>query len=354
MIVIVWVALPESINYLVERRPSGALERYNRIARRLGYPTETALPDPSPATTSTGVAGLLFKGMMGRRTAALWISYACVIAAFYFANTWTANLIANSRGDAALGIRTTVLILAGGVAGALLFALLVMKVRPRLVTALILLLGTVSYVVYAARIHDPVTAMVAAVFVGMSANGGVAAFYAISPAVYPTKARATGVGLMIGFGRAIAILAPIVTGYMLKNGWTPASLYQFFAGVMGVGAVATWRRGCSIAAIAGMRRIRTGFTIRPDDAGRVECPGPSFSDRGTAGSDGQSTLSRARSRATRRRADCSRAPDTVNMSSTRSPSVAIRAPVRSTPASASSRAMSYSNPLRSMAVTVRM
>jgi MFS family permease len=38
---------------------------------------------------------------------------------------------------------------------------------------------------------------------------GIAAFYAISPFVYPTVHRGAGVGLMIGVGRGVAILAPI-------------------------------------------------------------------------------------------------------------------------------------------------
>ena len=68
--------------------------------------------------------------------------------------------------------------------------------------------------------------------------GGVAAFYAISPFVYLTVARGTGVGWMIGFGRAVAILAPIFTGYMLRAGWTPQIAYQFFGGVLAVAGIA--------------------------------------------------------------------------------------------------------------------
>jgi len=72
----------------------------------------------------------------------------------------------------------------------------------------------------------------------MFANGGVAAFYGISPFVYSTLVRGTGVGLMIGFGRAVAILAPIFTGYMLSAGWTPQIAYQFFGGILVVAGIA--------------------------------------------------------------------------------------------------------------------
>ena len=43
---------------------------------------------------------------------------------------------------------------------------------------------------------------------------------------------------LIGFGRAVAILAPIFTGYMLTAGWTPQIAYQFFGGVLVVAGIA--------------------------------------------------------------------------------------------------------------------
>ena len=240
MLVVVWFALPESIEYLIERRPKGAIEQYNRIAARLGYPRCAALPAALAPESVQARWKAVLGGPMLRRTICLWLGYAGLIAAFYFANTWTAKLIADASGDPGLGVRTGVLILAGGVMGALLFAGLTLKLRPRLVTVLILFGGALAYVLYASQIQNVGMALMLAVFVGMFANGGVAAFYAISPYVYPAAARGTGVGLMIGFGRGVAILAPIFTGYMLKQGWTPQSAYQFFAGVLMLAGIATW------------------------------------------------------------------------------------------------------------------
>ena len=148
-------------------------------------------------------------------------------------------MLADASGDPALGVRTGVLIMVGGVLGALLFAGLSLKIRPRLVTVLILVGGAMAFALYAAQFQNVTVALVLAVFVGVFANGGIAAFYAISPFVYPTAARGTGVGLMIGFGRAVAILAPIFTGYMLKGGWTPQIAYQFFSAVLVAAAIAT-------------------------------------------------------------------------------------------------------------------
>ena len=239
MLIVVLAKLPESIEFLIEKRPKGALDQYNRIADSLGYPRATTLPAAIVGEQSHARWKALVSGVMLPRTACLWLGYAGLIAAFYFANTWTAKLISDASDNPSLGVRTGVLILAGGVLGALLFALLSLRLRPRLSTALILFAGAITYVLFANNIQNVGTALILAVFVGMFANGGVAAFYAISPFIYPTVARATGVGLMIGFGRSVAIAAPIFTGYMLKSGWTPQIAYQFFGGVLAAAGVAT-------------------------------------------------------------------------------------------------------------------
>jgi MFS family permease len=181
----------------------------------------------------------LFSGIMLPRTVLLWVGYACLTAAFYFANTWTPKLIADATGNAALGGRAGVLIAVGGVLGSLLFAGLALVIRPRIVTALIMFGGAIAYVLFANNFPEAALALTLAVLVGACANGGLAAFYAISPFIYPTSVRGTGVGLMIGFGRGVAILAPIFTGYLLKSAWTPQDIYQFFAAVLVVAGVAT-------------------------------------------------------------------------------------------------------------------
>ena len=111
--------------------------------------------------------------------------------------------------------------------------------RPRMATVLIMFGGAIAYVLYANYFHSVAVALTLAVFVGVFADGGVAAFYAISPFVYPTVVRGAGVGLMIGFGRGVAILAPIFTGFLLKAGWTPQGTYQLFAAVLVAAGIAT-------------------------------------------------------------------------------------------------------------------
>ncbi len=64
---------------------------------------------------------------------------------------------------------------------------------------------------------------------GVLINGCIAGLYAISPMVYDTDVRTTGVGLAIGFGRTGAILSPLVAGSLLDAGIPALSLYSYYA-----------------------------------------------------------------------------------------------------------------------------
>ncbi|MGW0043379.1 MFS transporter [Rhodococcus sp. NPDC003348] len=237
LLLVVIRSLPESTEFLIEKRPKNALEKYNAIATKLGYETSARLPEPVAAEQVRSVRGGLFTGIMGRRTAMLWLGYSCLMAAFYFANTWTPKLLTDVTGDAGTGTVAGVLINIGGVIGALVFAALTMVVRPRIVNTMLMFGGAVVFAAYATGFEIVALGMALCVLVGMAANGGVAGYYAISPSVYPAAVRGTGVGLMIGVGRLVSIVAPILTGYLLRGGWTPEKLYYLFGGVLVVAGV---------------------------------------------------------------------------------------------------------------------
>ncbi len=248
LLVFSFFALPESIHYLVEKRPKGALEKYNAIAAKLGYPKEDQLP-PAHVSTATGnvMVSAIFRGIMGKRTALLWIGYGLLTASFYFGNQWTPRLVTqyltetqvmSPQAAQAFGNNAGVLVSFGGVVAALVFAWLATKIHPRLATAAVMFWGVIAYFLYANLFHIPALALILALGVGMAGNGGIVAWYAVSPPIYPTAARATGVGWMIGFGRTMGILAPIVAGYLLAAGLTPRTLYMIFGALFALAGIA--------------------------------------------------------------------------------------------------------------------
>ncbi|MGV9710181.1 MFS transporter [Gordonia sp. NPDC003424] len=236
--VVAYFTLPESVSYLVEKRPRNATATYNRIGARLGLGSGHELPEPTSHIIKPSIGKDMWRGVMLKRTLLLFISYALLIAAFYFANSFTAKLVAASTGDDTIGITAQALVAAGGVAGALLFAVFSLRLHPRIVTALVMFIGTAAFFLFGTSFHHTGLVLVLAVLVGLAANGGVAAYYAISPPVYPTAIRASAVGLMMGFGRVIAFLAPNIAAFMLSHGLTPPDVYIVYAVVLAVAGVA--------------------------------------------------------------------------------------------------------------------
>ena len=238
MFLVVLVSMPESIEYLVEKRPSGALRTYNRIARRLGLTPTDRLPEPQSRHGARMAWKQIFQGItlpahrlpvdrLCRPDRRLLLRQYLDREAHRGYERRSEPRHPRRHGDPGRRRHRC-----AGFCGT------VAQTAPAARTALILAVGAGAFVLYATQISNVGTALLLAVLVGVVANGGVAAFYAISPAIYPTVVRGTGVGLMIGFGRGVAILAPIATGYMLASGWTPALVYQLFGGVLLVSALA--------------------------------------------------------------------------------------------------------------------
>lgn len=234
LVCIVW--LPESIHYLIECRPHGAVGQYNAIAAKLGYRPVEQLPEPLSTVHSRSLRKAAFSGLMLRRTIWLWSGFGLLTAAFYFANTWSAKLLSDATKNTQTGITAGVLIAVGGVIGALVMAALNTRLRPRLVTAAFMVAACFAFLAYANFFTTVAVAYALAVVVGIFATGAIIGTYAIAPHTYPTAVRASAVGLMIAAVRAVSFIAPIVVGYLLDAGWTAQGTYQAFGGLLVVGA----------------------------------------------------------------------------------------------------------------------
>lgn len=233
---LVWWRLPESLDFLLVRRPAGALDRINAVLARMGHTPLTALPERAAAPRGV-VAGYreLLAPRLRRTTLLLWVVFFCIMAGFYFVTSWTPTLLVEAGLSAASGITGGTLLNLGGIFGAALIGLLAARFALRSVLAAYLVATGVLLAVFIAATSALSLAFVVAAVVGVFVNGCVAGLYALTPTVYGPDVRTTGVGTGLAIGRAGAILAPTVAGALLDGGWTPQLLYI----AMGVVFVAT-------------------------------------------------------------------------------------------------------------------
>ncbi|PXY23762.1 MFS transporter [Prauserella coralliicola] len=238
MVFVVAAAMPESLDYLISRRPAGALSKVNRLLERMRLPAVDVLSDPEPGERRVKVATLLTND--ATRTVLLWISYFVMMAGFYFAASWTPLLLQQSGSSAQQGMNAGLLLNLGGIAGTLLFGLLALKVRLRVLTVGCFLAAGISYLAMSLFLGSAAAALIAAVAVGMFINASGNGLNSIAPGIYAAQVRATGVGWAMAFGRVGALTAPMLAGLLLDNSWSPRSLFGFLVVPLVAAAVAVF------------------------------------------------------------------------------------------------------------------
>lgn len=231
--------LPESVDFLVTKRPRNVLDRLNRIARKTGHPEVTALPDVQAlAKTKTNPVSDLLSPANRRSTLLLWLAFFTTMFGFYFVNSWTPRLLVTAGMTESQGITGGLMLTLGGIFGAVLYGVLATKWNSKIVLVAFTVLAAVMIVVFISSTSIIVLALGAGVLVGMLINGCIAGLYTLAPSLYPASVRSTGVGWGIGIGRIGAIIAPLITGALLDASWSAVQLYLAVGAVVLISAVA--------------------------------------------------------------------------------------------------------------------
>lgn len=191
------------------------------LARRAG-----AAVDAGPQATVEAAPRLMGRTLRVS-TLLLCTGYALLSAAFYFIGTWTPQLITTATGDQGTGATAGIVIACGTLAGAVLFAVLGLRLAPLRMAPLFSVVTIVSLAGFAILLPS-LTAYAFAAVLGVSVFAAMACYTALIPTAYPVLARAGGYGAMLGFGRVGAILAPSLAGFALAV-VTPTELYLLTA-----------------------------------------------------------------------------------------------------------------------------
>jgi AAHS family 4-hydroxybenzoate transporter-like MFS transporter len=236
-----WFALPESLEYLINRGEDPA--RAARILARLA-PTTAISPATRLIAGDSGArkvtAGQLLEGGRALGTGLIWIGMFMNLGIYFFLQKWLTQLLVNVGLPQSTAITATSVGLAGGILAAFIVGPLMDRFGPYMVVAGLFGLGAVSVVVMAQVLAAPTTFVIVAVslFVGFCLSGGQKANNALSVHFYPTALRGTGLGWALGIGRIGGVIGPFLAGLLLTAGWSPAELFLAAAGPMLIGAIA--------------------------------------------------------------------------------------------------------------------
>jgi benzoate transport len=229
LVPVAWRRLPESLDFLLTRRPPSALHRVNDLLLAMRQAAVKVLPDRPTRERGTRRVLAPLALLVTRTTVLAWFVFFCTMAGFYFIMSWTPRLLTAAGLSANQGLTGGILLNLGGIAGCGLYAWAASRVNARRLLTLALVTTALLIGAFGFSMSSLTAALCTALLLGMIANSAMAGLYAVGPTLYPTAVRATGMGSAIGIGRFGAILAPSVSGALLDGGWTPAHLYVLFA-----------------------------------------------------------------------------------------------------------------------------
>ena len=213
--------LPESPRYLArlpERWPQLRI-----LLRRLGHQVadDAVFIDATEKAVARASVRELLVPDYRRDTLALCASFFFCLLSVYIGINWVPSMLVGAGfdvGTASYGLTAFNL---GGVAGAILGAIVIMRVGSR-VTMLVMAAGAIAGAVGLAFM--PIgTQSAFAVLAMLAWTGGLinavqTTMYALAAHIYPTAVRATGVGSAVAVGRIGGVLSPSVGSWALESG----------------------------------------------------------------------------------------------------------------------------------------
>ncbi|NIJ16219.1 MFS transporter [Sphingobium vermicomposti] len=205
--------LPESIGFLVQRRPANALDRVNKLLTRMGHQQLSALPSPDMAAPKASIA-TLFTPPLARTTLLLTASYFAHIMTFYFILKWVPKIVVDMGYAPSAAGGVLVWANVGGLMGALLLSVLSWRIDVRALVITAMLFSTAMVTVFGQGQASLAGLALVAAAAGFCTNAAVVGLYAIIAHAFPTTVRAGGTGIVIGIGRGGAALGPIVAGFL--------------------------------------------------------------------------------------------------------------------------------------------
>jgi benzoate transport len=226
MLPLVLLGMPESVDFLLSRRPASALQRLNALRRRLGLAALARLPE-APARAGAPKLALLeiLRPGMARATVQICLAYFLLMVSFYFLANWTPKVLVSMGLSVQQGISGSVLMNLGGIAGGLLLGLLAPRLGLIRLTAALMLLCFVCVAGFGLSPARLSGLLVLAMVIGFFMFGSMIGLYALAPAVFPPAVRATGTGLALGVGRLGATVGPALAGLLIAAEWSRAAYF---------------------------------------------------------------------------------------------------------------------------------
>tara|TARA_R110002049_G_scaffold138781_11_gene299222 strand:- start:3384 stop:4724 length:1341 start_codon:yes stop_codon:yes gene_type:complete len=240
---VAFLLIPESLKFLIERRPADALQRVNRILGKLRKPVIDALPEipeQQLASAKTGLVATMLKLLAPEHrklTLTLWTTFFLCFATLYFLMSWIPKLVVDAGYSSEVGRDAFFLFNFGGVLGVYVMGICSTRWKLTSLVGGLMFVSALFMLVFAYAPREQTTMLVLIFVIGVLLQGGFTGLYSVTAKAYPTSIRSTGVGWSIGLGRFGAVVGPAVAGYTILFGLDMSANFVLFAIPMAIGGI---------------------------------------------------------------------------------------------------------------------
>ncbi|WP_207001311.1 MFS transporter [Trinickia mobilis] len=228
LIPMIWKSTPESIPFLIR---GGRIDELKKIASRVDGQyrpnSDDRFVENHLEAASEAPVRQLFQQERGLSTLMFWM--ACFICLFtvYGLSSWLIKLMAGAGYSNASALTFMVVMNLGGVCGVLIGGVLADRLGIKCVLMGMFVLAAVSIILLGVR-APTILVYVWIAIAGACTIGTQNLINAYAGQFYPIHIRTTGVGWVLGVGRAGAILSPVAIGMLVHMG---LSREQYFLAI---------------------------------------------------------------------------------------------------------------------------
>jgi benzoate transport len=240
LFVLLYFLLPESLAFLLDKRPDNSLPKANAIIARLGGAPLAAWPEQGGEQGSGGGVKTLLRGDMKKWSLLLWIATFSAMFGIYFLMSWIPKIVIDAGVSMEKAIWVGMSINIGGLIGILWLGYRSAVSGLRYMITLFMTLAGGLMIVFGFLGQNVPVMLFVAIALGFFGQAGFIGLYSVAARLYPTPVRATGIGWAIGLGRVGAIIGPSVAGVLIGLGWERAHYFTILSLPFFAGALAIW------------------------------------------------------------------------------------------------------------------
>lgn len=229
MLPLIYLYLPESLEFLAKKQPKNALQDINKTLARMHLaPIASLPPKPVGADQKTSVKQLFANGR-GFSTCMLWGGVFFGFFTLYFVISWIPKIAVDAGLPLEKGIYAGTAYNLGSIVGSIFLGWISSKFGLQRMIFAFFTVAAGMLIIFGSVQMSVFFILLCAFIIGISLNGGFNGFWPTAARLYPTEIRATGIGWAVGAGRAGAVLGPLIGGFLLSSGAGLETTFYVFA-----------------------------------------------------------------------------------------------------------------------------